>query len=264
MAQELYRLYIDESGDHTYGAVDDPAKRYLGLTGCFIEADYYRHVLHPAFERLKQRHFPHSPDEPIVLHRRDLLDKTGPYWRLRDSSVNAAFEDDLIDFLETHDYRLISIVIDKAAHGRRYGRVAYHPYHYCLALIMERYCGFLKRFNAVGDVMAESRGKAEDRQLAGAYSLLFNVGTRFHPAPFFASVLTTRELKLKPKRANVSGLQVADLLAHECKQSILIECAGVSVSQGLFGRRVSEAIKSKYNCHYPDGRIEGYGRRFLG
>lgn len=31
--QKRHRIYIDESGDHAYGDLDDPAKRYLGLTG---------------------------------------------------------------------------------------------------------------------------------------------------------------------------------------------------------------------------------------
>jgi len=28
-----YRLYIDESGDHTYKLLDDPSHRYLALLG---------------------------------------------------------------------------------------------------------------------------------------------------------------------------------------------------------------------------------------
>ena len=33
---ERYRLYIDESGDHTWRQLDDPARRYLCLLGCFF------------------------------------------------------------------------------------------------------------------------------------------------------------------------------------------------------------------------------------
>lgn len=34
-----YRLYIDESGDHTYSEIDSSSKRYLGIIGCIIESD---------------------------------------------------------------------------------------------------------------------------------------------------------------------------------------------------------------------------------
>ena len=37
-----YRLYIDESGDHTYQDIEDPARRYLGLIGCFVDGEVYR------------------------------------------------------------------------------------------------------------------------------------------------------------------------------------------------------------------------------
>ena len=79
-----YRLYVDESGDHTYFKLEEPAKRYLGVTGIFIECEYYRTTFQPAMEELKQKHFPHSPDEPVILHRGDILQRKGPFWVLRD------------------------------------------------------------------------------------------------------------------------------------------------------------------------------------
>jgi len=93
----IYRLYIDESGDHSYGKkelrglqiklkdktiavpfdhypeLEKEEKRYLGLTGCIIETEKYRSIFHPRFEELKQRHFPHNPDEPVILHRKDII-----------------------------------------------------------------------------------------------------------------------------------------------------------------------------------------------
>lgn len=36
------RLYVDESGDHTYKEIEKPEKRYLGITGCIISSEYYR------------------------------------------------------------------------------------------------------------------------------------------------------------------------------------------------------------------------------
>lgn len=60
----IFRLYIDESGDHTYKKIEDINQRYLSLTGCIIDSEVYRKQIQPEFELLKQKHFPHSPDDP--------------------------------------------------------------------------------------------------------------------------------------------------------------------------------------------------------
>jgi hypothetical protein len=258
-----YRLYIDESGDHTYRDINDPAKRYLGLTGCFIEAEVYRTQFHPTLEDLKQTFFPHSPDEPIVLHRKDLINRRGPFWRLRDPEYEQRFNQALLDFLESQDYLLVTVVIDKKSHIERYGAAAYHPYHYCLVILLERYCGFLNRFHAQGDVMAESRGRKEDQQLRAAYRRVYENGTHFHEAEFFQRVLTSKEIKLKAKSANIAGLQLADLLAYPCKQEILVAERKIKDPGDVFGKEVGRRIEAKYNRHYLDDRVWGYGKVLL-
>jgi len=258
-----YRLYIDESGDHTYRDIEDPAKRYLGLIGCFIETEVYRTQFHPALEALKQTFFPHSPDEPVILHRKDVINRRGPFWRLRDPKYERRFNQALLDFLESQDYWLVTVVIDKKAHIERYGAAAYHPYHYCLAVLLERYCGFLNRFHAQGDVMAESRGGKEDQQLKAAYHRVYENGTYFREAEFFQRVLTSKEIKLKPKLANIAGLQVADLLAYPCKQEILVTERRIEDPGEVFGKEICHRIAPKYNRRYLDGRVWGYGKVFL-
>jgi Protein of unknown function (DUF3800) len=284
----IYRLYIDESGDHSYGkkdlrrlrigfgekALEVPLdhypeleksdKRFLGLTGCIIETEKYRSTFHPKFEELKQRHFPHSPDEPVILHRKDIINKRGPFWRLRDFERERAFNEDLLAFFDEMDYRVITVVIDKKAHIERYQESAYHPYHYCIGAMLERYCGFLHFCNAKGDVLAESRGGTEDKQLGEAYSCIYSSGTQFRAPDFFHTVLTSKEIKLKPKHANIAGIQLADLLAHPLKQEILRETGKISdTADGLFAKKVGEIIRKKYNRHFYDGRIYGYGKVLL-
>ncbi len=156
----LYRLYIDESGDHAYGKkelgefrikakkdvisipfdhypqLESPDKRYLALMGCIIEAEKYRTIFHPALESLKQNHFSHNPDEPVILHRKDVINKHGCFWPLRDPRQEKAFNEDLLVFLKNMDYIVITVVIDKKAHIERYQEFAYHPYNYCLVAIL--------------------------------------------------------------------------------------------------------------------------------
>jgi len=169
----------------------------------------------------------------------------------------------LLHFLDSQDYLLVTVVIDKKSHIERYGAAAYHPYHYCLAVLLERYCGFLNHFHAQGDVMAESRGRREDQQLRAAYHRVYENGTYFHEAEFFQRVLTSKEIKLKPKSANSAGLQLADLLAYPCKQEILAAERKIEDPGDVFGKEVGRRIEAKYNRHYLDGRVWGYGKVLL-
>ena len=211
-----YRLYIDESGDHSYGkrefkklrissgekTVESPLphfpglekddKRYLGLTGCIVDSEKYRLQFHSRLEELKQKHFPHNPDEPLILHRAEIINKRGAFWRLRHPEQEKDFNRDFLTFLREMDYTVITVVIDKKVHVERYQEFAFHPYHYCLGAMLERYCGFLHFNNAKGDVLAESRGGSEDKQLKEAYFNIYESGTQFRRSPFFQNVLTSK------------------------------------------------------------------------
>lgn len=258
-----FRLYIDESGDHTYKNLEDPAKRYLGLLGLVIESEIYRTEFHPVLQQLKQKHFPHDPDHPLVLHREDIINKRGLYKSLLASEKENAFNEDLLAFLLNCDYRLISVVIDKKSHVERYGTAAFHPYHYCLVVLLERYCGYLNLIGGQGDVMAESRGGVEDKELKRAYKEAWELGTQFKKPAFFQKVLTSKEIKLEKKEANIAGLQIADILAHPVKQNILVEHNISGISEGSFGSQICRVIAPKYNKQKYTGEVKGYGKRLI-
>jgi len=258
-----YRLYIDESGDHTYYELEEPAKRYLGLTGIFMENEYYRNAFQPQMETLKQRHFPYNPDEPVILHRKDVINRNGPFWRLRDKAKEGAFNKDFLEFIKEQEYRIITVVIDKKTHIERHGKAAYHPYHYCLTALLERYCGFLNFYDAQGDVLAESRGGTEDLELKRAYQKLYIEGTRYRGSKFFQQALTSSQIKVKAKWANIAGLQLSDLLAYPSKQEILIEEQRIGGPEDNFGTQICQCVQAKYNQQVYQGRIRGYGKVFL-
>lgn len=244
-----FRIYIDESGDHTYHHLDSVASRYLCLTGIVIESELYRTHLQPEFEKLKQLHFPHSPDDPVILHRKEVINKEGIFSALRDADSDFAFTADLVRFLSAQNYTIYTVVIDKKAHTDRYGQAASHPYHYCLTVLLERYRGFLNSRGGWGDVMAESRGRTEDMELKKVYQELYTNGTQFLSAETFQRVFTSRELKLKRKAANIAGLQVADLLAYPLKQDILAKDGILGVNQGDFGEKLCVSVQGKQNVY---------------
>jgi hypothetical protein len=157
---------------------------------------------------------------------------------------------------------VVTVTIDKKNHIKRYGHAAYHPYHFCLAAMMERYCGFLNFYTAEGDVMIETRHKRENRELQTAYDALLASGTSYRPGQFFSRVLTSKEIKFRTKNANIAGLQIADLLAHPCKNEVLIENGRID-RIGQFSEKVIGIIQDKYNKQVYQGRITGYGKVFI-
>jgi hypothetical protein len=257
-----FRIYIDESGDHTYNHCEEDSKRYLGIVGCVVENEHYRIRFQPDLEKLKQEYFPHNPDDPVILVRQKIVSKSGPFWRLRDDKRRQEFNEDLLRFIEDHQFMIISVVIDKKKHLEAYGTTAYHPYHFCVEAMMERYCGWLNRYSRKGDAMAESR-VGQDRNLSEAFKHLYLFGTYFSPPQFFQNSLTSKEIKLRNKEANIAGLQLADLLAHPCKEEILIEKGLIKDTRGTFTKIFRETLEKKYNHHISTGRIDGYGKVFL-
>lgn len=77
---------------------------------------------------LKRRFFERDPDEPIIFHRKELVNKRPPFEALRDPQAELAFNAALLDALARWQHRVITVTIDKKAHCERYRVWRYHPY----------------------------------------------------------------------------------------------------------------------------------------
>jgi hypothetical protein len=151
-------------------------------------------------------------------------------------------------------------VIDKlSTASKHFGPIASHPYHVGLLGLLERYCGWLKFGRWTGDVLAESRGGREDHQLKAAYISVCTGGTNYHKPEFFQTVLTSREIKIKPKSQNIAALQLADMLAYPAKRQILYEFGRAPKPTG-FTAELAQAIERKYNRRYATDQVVGYGK----
>jgi hypothetical protein len=254
----LYRVFIDEVGNHHLGSSDKDTERYLGLTGVMMELEYERGEAVERLNKIKRETF---GTEDIVLHRRELLDCSPPFELLRDVVIRERFDAAILQFLEDLEYKVFTVVIDKREHVARYTTWQFHPYHYCLTVLLERYAQWLERMNEPGDVLVESRGQKENIQLEKSYKYLRSHGTSNVAAGLFQKRLPN-ELKLKPKKANIVGLQLADLIANpSCKELICGKNNEVMVA--AFGKRVCELLKPKYLCHPGTGKIPGWGTKWL-
>jgi hypothetical protein len=200
---------------------------------------------------------------PVIFHRKEMVNRRPPFHVLQDAGVEARFNTALLDALSRWNYQVITVVLDKKAHRDQYSVWRYHPYHYCLAVMLERFVLFLHYSQQRGDVMVESRGGREDEQLKASYQRLYRDGTDHIPAERWQERLTSRELKVKPKTAHVAGLQLADLIAHPSRREILLEHKLIADERDTFGDRICAILRAHKYLRARNGQIYGYGKKLL-
>ena len=217
-----------------------------GSGGVTLVCNSLRNTVHPEMESLKTIYFGSHPDEPVILHRSDIMNRRGAFHPLRDSRVNNAFDRDILKRLREWEYGVITVCLDKEKHVKRYGSWSRDPYHYCMEVLLERFCTLMGQLHSTGDVMAESRGGKEDRRLKDEFRKLWENGTDCLGPEKIQRLLTSRELKVKPKSANTAGLQLADLVANPSRSEILAESGLLGRRLGAFAREIVEVLEKKY------------------
>ncbi|HEV2147104.1 MAG TPA: DUF3800 domain-containing protein [Longimicrobiaceae bacterium] len=242
-----YRVYIDETGNSDMKSSGNPNHRYLSLTGVVLDLTHTAAVVHPQMEALKSSFFEaHHPDEPVIFHRKEIVNRKHPFECLEDEQVRGAFDAAVLECFRRWEYTLISVCLDKQRYLEKYRQWRYDPYHYCLSVLLEHFVPFLEDEGAQADAMAESRGKNEDMRLKEEFTRIWMQGTENVSAERFQAVLSSRQLKVKPKAANVAGLQLADLVAHPCRNIILQENGLLEKEIAPFGTVVAEALEAKH------------------
>jgi len=261
-----YRMYVDEVGSPILGSVEATSpSRYLSLTGAILSLDSARDLLHPKFEDLKIRYFNHHPDkDPVVFHRKEMINKNHPFHALKDPELCSKFNIELLKLMVEFDFKVITVTIDQWEHFNTYGSWAFHPYHYCLTVLLERYVRWLEGRGAKGDVMAEARGKKEDRALSDAFESILTFGTASLRSVQFGARLTSKSLKLKTKKNNIAGLQLADLVAHPACRGMKLLREHAAIPDDFGGKiwQLLEARKFRRADWHPY-KVEGYGRKWL-
>lgn len=255
-------MYVDEVGNADFRASQRPEQRYLSLTGIMFELDYVESTVFPVVEGLKHTYFGSHPDEPVILHRKEVVQRKPPFDSLKVADTDERFRADLLRLFRDLDYVVFTATIDKLEHHERYKAWRHNPYHYCLEILVERFALWLEQHAATGDIMAESRGGNEDVRLKEVFRELYQNGTSYIAADRLQVRLTSRELKVKPKAANVAGLQLADLIAYPSSRAAMCRHQGKPLPSDLNGEVAAILEASKYD-RSPSGRIDGWGRKWL-
>jgi hypothetical protein len=261
------RLYIDEVGNADLkGSAHDDNIRYLSLTGVITAVKLHDTEFVPALDALKATYFPdHSAANPVLLHRKDIMNRKGPFRVLHNEENRTKFSADLLEVLNKLPYRAITVTIDKRQHLERYTVWNFDPYHYCMRCLVERYVRWLddRGPEFTGDVVAEARYKQVDKKLKASFARIYKEGTENVPARMAQQRLTSNDIKLYPKKDNVAGLQIADLIAHPSWRAMRQDRDGVQRPND-FGTQVVGILEAaKYRRSHYNGRVAGWDIKWL-
>lgn len=235
-------LFLDESGDHNL-AVVDPQYPVFVLGGVIVEQRYAEDEMTAAVNRFKRELFGRTD---IILHTADITRNRNGFEPLQDPVFRSRFYTALNALMRNLRYTVVACAIRKDNHLARYGVAALDPYLLSLDVLVERFCFDVGRVSGGGVVVAEKRGHPLDRQLELAWLNLKIQGTRYVPAADVDDRITG--LTLRPKSANVAGLQLADLVASPVGRYVL----------GKPRQPDWAIVESKLRCDRV-GRSAGYG-----
>lgn len=255
------RLFIDEVGNDD---LVSPSERFLSLTGITTKIHGHNTKIVPAIEDLKTRLFGHKPPQKmVILHRKEIRRREPPFEPLWDKDTNDQWETEILRLMETLPYIANTVMIDKHEHASKYLVWTFHPYHYCMRALVERYVLWLNRHGLTGDVVAEPRFKKQDKRLKKSFNYIYDHGTEHIPPAIVQRCLTSREIKFEPKAANVCGLQLVDMIAHPSHQAMKAQYTGEPMT-ARFGLKVVDILlRERYGRNPKTGVIEGWGQKRL-
>jgi hypothetical protein len=255
------RLFIDEVGNDD---VDHPTERYLSLTGILTKRSGCDRQITPQIEAAKAKFFGHhATDNPVILHRREMVRKEHPFQVLLNPEINSAWEAHVLELVDRLPYLAITVMIDKHEHKARYTVWRFNPYHYCMTALIERYVMWLYTHQLTGDVIAEPRYKSADKALKRAFSYIWHNGTDHLSAKAIQRALTSKELKFEAKEKNCCGLQLVELIAHASHHGTRAKYTKTEMT-ATFGKKIYTLLEAKKYRRDPNGlRVEGWGQKWL-
>jgi hypothetical protein len=153
------------------------------------------------------------------LHSRDIRKAQGHFGFLTDPAKRAVFYESLNRLMGTCDYQLIAAAVRKDQHKAKY-KYPRDPYEPAFTFALER---LLPLLEAAGQtevrIIAEKRGKREDRELFTSFQRVVSTGTSFVEGVRFRRIRFS--LTFVPKSMNVIGHQMADLAAYPIARHVL-------------------------------------------
>ena len=235
-----YLVYVDESGDHGLISIDPEYPVFVLVFCVFQKAEYINRIT-TSLARFKMQFWGHSE---VVLHEHDIRKPKNEFTILFNASVRQNFMNGLNHLISNTSFTMVASVIDKKRLLHQYVKPA-SPYEISLSFGLER---VFRHLSDIGQsdrrtpVVVEKRGKREDEELELSFRRIRD-GANYlnHKLPY--------DLVMIDKKANSTGLQIADLTARPI---------GIKTLRPKQVNRAYDIILQKFRKS-PGGIIKGWG-----
>lgn len=238
-------VYVDESGNYNSGTYDQEYPVFV-LAFCIFHKENYVSNIVGALERFKFEYFGH---DLVVLHEREIRKEIG-HFQFPNKKYKQNFIGALHAIMDDSNFITISCSIDKRKLFENNLEIGENLYHVALASCLDSLFDLVsekRQDDRLTHVIFESRGKKEDRDLELEFRRICDgANDKRRRFPF--------EIIFADKKANSTGLQIADLVARPI---------GLHVIKPAQPNRAFDVITKKFFCR--DGRafvgenFEGYG-----
>ncbi len=239
-----YIVYVDESGDHGLESID-PNYPVFVLVFCIFNKQQYINRVIPDLARFKMQFWGHNE---VVLHEHDIRKPKNEFTILFDKSIRVFFIQEMNELIRSTSFTIVASVIDKKKLISQYSKLN-NPYEISLAVGLERVYRHLHdigQSNGKTAVVVERRGKKEDHELELAFR-------RICDGANFLNKTLPYNLVIIDKKANSTGLQIADLVARPI---------GIKTLRPNQPNRAFEIIAEKFRKS-PGGDIIGWGLKMF-
>lgn len=259
---DLFRIYMDDSGNVDPGATNDPNQRYGSITAVILEASYLEKIFNPSFRLLSKKHFGLAPDGTHHnLHRRLLNSPPddGPFSVLKDEQKRASWNKDALRMFGRARYVVISACVDKVEWYWRYPEWTGDFYEVLVQAVLERAFYFLRN-RGQAEVNIETKNPGRDKKIKEHYRASLEKGYNHISAKKLQSVFNSKELNIVRKGDCRPGAQLADLIAAPALQHIRYLNTRRHPIQSDFVQKLCNILEKEKFYREKSGGPEGYGR----
>lgn len=207
--------FLDETGGADLQKIDPQFPVFVAATVVCTPRKYWDEVV-PAVDAFRETHC----GGRVILHSREIRRQEGDFAFLVDRVQRAAFYSGLNTLMKALPAGFLAAAVHTQQHLARYGPNAFHPYHWAMALTLERllYCANQHRVDRV-HLIAESRTQTLDDELRAAFDHVLAHGTQYVASRKFATI--DWELTFRMKRQDVIGTQIADLVGYPVARHVI-------------------------------------------
>jgi len=244
-----YLLFVDECGTHDMQHVDANFPIFV-LVGLLVGEVYYAKSLVPRVKALKVSHFGKSD---VVLHSRDIRRRQGDFEIFRTTPERKPpFDAAIGNLVLRARIRLFAVAIDKMR-LRRHSLLPLNPYDVSLSQLLSAVLGPPRIVGPsrpmVSKIVAESRGRKEDKELQREFQELRRLGLDNYGALSVQSRRSGTVQHLFPSKIDfamkslaIAGLELADLAAYPIARAVMSNDWSGADAQ-VIGRKLKTLIR---------------------